>query len=201
MTATAAVLNSATHVYTGSDGKVLPLSVSAVLRLSGIAPEYPETLAMQYARDLGWAVHDWCAWIDSGEIVNEAIESLPDELAGYVLAYSKFRTDFRPQWEHIEESFFREDCGGTPDRVGTIKPKDGPKIKVIADLKTPKKLSRHWQMQLSGYLWLLNEGETRSLLVIQLDKDGNYHAEFCAPDLQTWGAAIRVARWKQELIP
>lgn len=194
MTASIAVLNPATHVYTDSTGVKLPLCVSDVLELSGISPEYPETAAMEYARDLGWAVHDWCTYLDS-EDGEDSIEGLEGtELVPYILAYQRFRVDYRPKWQHIEQSFSREDCGGTPDRIGLIDVDSKP-VKVILDLKTPQRIGKHWQIQLSAYQWLA-ESKSSELYVLQLGKDAAYKLTRFESDRKTWLAALRVARWK-----
>lgn len=198
MTTTLAILNPATHVYSDIEGKRLPFSVSRVLELSGISPQYPQTAAMEYAKDLGWAVHDWCTWLDTDGVEEDDIEAIAgSELVGYVLAYQKFRKDYSPEWERMECSFYREDCGGTPDRIGTILIK-GKRTPVIVDLKTPVRAATHWQMQLSAYQWL-SELDSSELYSLQLGKDSMYKLTRFSADRETWLAALRIARWKEGL--
>lgn len=202
---TPALLNRADHTYS-SDGKKVPLCVSDVLRLSGICPAYPDIPSVlnhvEHARELGETVHEWCDFLDTedpdGESMSvpvEAVEALREtEPLPYVCAYQKFRCEYEPDWAHIEQSFHLEECAGTPDRIGTIE-RNGKRIPVIVDIKTPRQPEKHWQIQLSGYQWLANRLDCL-LFALLLRSDATYKLLPYDSDIGTFCAALRVAQWK-----
>lgn len=197
MSAVATTLDLVTHTYSNGNGERLPLSVSKVLQESGIAPAYPpEAMAyVEEAREKGSACHEWCDYIDRG---GRDLALLDEELLPYILGYQRFRADHKPDWEFIELSFHRDDCGGTPDRIGTI-----GKEPVILDIKTPKKIAKHWQIQLSAYQWITAEHAHKreaqwkpKLYVVLLSNDAMYRLLPYEADIPTWEAALQIARWK-----
>jgi hypothetical protein len=190
-------LEKASHTYTCA-GKPIELCVSDVLRLAGIVKPYPESAKanVEAARDKGEALHDWTAYMDDCEFDHEALHLLDDdpELLALVLAYQRFREECEPEWSHVEEPFERENCAGTPDRIGRMKI-SGERRGVIVDLKTPKRAEKHWQIQLSGYQWL-TEYDRCELYVVWLQADGTYRLLTYTPEPEVWTSALAVARWQ-----
>lgn len=198
MSAAVAVLDALTHTYS-VNGEKLSLSVSRVLQESGIAPAYPPE-AMSYveaAREKGEAVHQWCEYADRGGDDFRLLEDpeYDQQVLPYILAYQRFRTDYLPEWQFIEMPFHRDDCGGTPDRIGTI----AGEIAIL-DIKTPKRAAPHWQIQLSAYQWIGGlEKESLKLYVLLLGCDATYRLLPYESDIPTWECALHIARWKLKL--
>jgi hypothetical protein len=197
------LLDEETHIYTGDDGKPIPFSVTQVLELAGIVTPYPDIPIVQFhveqARRLGSCTHRWARFIDEsrrdGELVDAASAAILDlddtDLLPYVTAYCRFLAQYDVNWEFIELGFSREDCGGTPDRVGVV---DGRPT--ILDIKTSKAVYRHWQLQLSGYKWMAMAKNDCELTVLHLFDNGLYEVLPYEADLVTWYGALNVARWK-----
>lgn len=192
------VLDHATHTYT-QDGVRIPLCVTDVLALSGITKPYPEEAMynMERARHLGERVHQWAAWMDEedrpdpGELdVLTGTRILP-----FLLAYQRYREDFRPEWSHIEHSFVRDDVAGTPDRIGRIETPEG-RISAIVDLKTAADPQPYWPIQLTGYWWLLDSDPSWNLYVIHLHRDGTYKPLNYSNHTEIWEAALTIAKWQ-----
>lgn len=195
MSATA-TLERGTHTYTASDGKRVSLCVSDVLRLSGITQPYPDNPMVmnfvEHARELGTRVHEWCDYLDEGGLLVADLED--SELLPYVTAYQRFREKHQPGWIHVEDSFTKDECAGTPDRIGSILYRDVV-TPVIIDIKTPKKAEKHWQIQLSGYQWMTGALECR-LFALHLASDASFKLRPYESDIPTWEAALTVAKWR-----
>jgi hypothetical protein len=185
------ILDYDTHTYT-VNGQPVGLCVSDVLHESGIVKPYPESAAanVEHARMIGDLTHAWTSAIDKD--IGISLARLDDSLLlGYVTGYQKFLKEIEPEWLAIEESYYRQGVAGTPDRIGRFA-KDMP---VIVDIKTPKCAAAHWAIQLSAYQWL-TEYEA-SLYVCWLASDGTYKLLNYTPDLETWEAALTVAKWQR----
>lgn len=182
-----------THTYF-SNGEYVYLYVSRVLSLSGICPPYPPSAAanVEHRRLIGERTHEWARYID--ETAKPKVSSLEGaEVLPYVTAYQKFRAECRPEWDHIEESFCREACGGTPDRIGTIR-KGGSLIPCVLDIKTAREPAPYWPIQLSAYQWLTGCEDT-DLYVVHLFEDASYNLLNYTPHREVWLGALEVARW------
>lgn len=191
-----ATLDRATHTYTDHAGERVALCVSDVLRLSGITQPYPDNPMVmgfvEHARELGTRVHEWCEYLDDGLDDVELLAGT--ELLPYVLAYRRFCDQYQPEWEQIEGGLAKEGCAGTPDRIGTIM-RGKSRIPIIADIKTPKKAEKHWQIQLSGYQWMTNRLDCL-LYVVHLASDASFKLRPYESDIPTWEAALTVAKWR-----
>ncbi len=195
----ATILDHENHSYT-HDGASVPLSVSDVLRLSGICQPYPEDprvmALVRHAGELGSCVHDWCDYVDAGET---DVERLRDtDVLPYVLAYRRFTEECEPEWEAIEQSVCDPVLGvaGTLDRIGTMKRGNGRRP-VIVDIKSPKAAAKYWQVQLSAYQYLSSPGRLDcSLFVVHLASDGSYKVRPYESDIETFLCAVKVAQWR-----
>ena len=192
-------LDRDTHTYYINDVP-LSLCVTDVLDLAGLIKPYPPA-AMPYveaARDLGQALHEWAEWMDTADpaIDPAAFDVLGGtELLPLVLAFQKFRLEHRPRWDSIEEPFYRQGVGGTPDRIGTMEMFDGTFATVILDIKTPKQSQAHWQLQLSAYSWLVPFLECQ-LFALWLHQDASFELLPYEPAVDVWEGALKVAEWK-----
>lgn len=183
-------LDKEKHIYK-IDGEPVKLSVTRILEMAGLCGNYPpEAMGyVEWAGDLGDAVHEWCAYIDRTS--NHDIDGLEgSEITPYVLAYTNFINKYQPNWQFIEIPFELEGIPGTPDRIGTI----GGEI-VIVDIKTARKYQPWWGIQLTAYkditklvnakLYSLHLLETAEYALIQHDTD-----------YATWDAAREISFWK-----
>ena len=158
-----------THTYTDS-GVVLP-SVTHICRFYQV-----DTIAnakpwlRDIAADRGSRVHAYTVCLDYGE----TLEGIDPDCIGYVKAYQRFLSDYRPNWTHVEHIMGSKDAGyaGTADRMGQI---DG--INCILDIKTTSKLHKAAvKAQLQGYADLAQRDGfiAYRLLALLLDKGGTY---------------------------
>lgn len=188
------LLDPESHTYT-SGGKPILLSVSDVLRLSGIVEPYPPHAArfVEAAGELGETVHQWCQFLDEGGSDVSALEGTP--LLPYLVAYQRFREKHLPDWEQIEQPLADEELGiaGTPDRIGYIT-WDGARVKTIVDLKTAKKPEKWWGLQLALYKYLY--GGATALLSVHLRDDGQFTPTPYLDAQKAALAAVEVAHWK-----
>lgn len=155
------------HVYM-IDGRPVPSVTEICSRLNPM----PESEVVRQAARRGTIVHELCELDDYG-CDRDGIEVEP-ELAPYLLAYFRFKRDYKPEWEMIEQKLYSDPMGyaGTLDRFGKI---DG--TEVLLDIKTTAFPSRQtkvgWAAQLAGYALLLDKPDAM-LWILQLKKDGSY---------------------------
>jgi hypothetical protein len=192
-----ATLEKGNHVYTVA-GKQVPLCVSRILELSGIKQPYPEAAQrfVEHARDLGETVHEWADFLDSDAWKeSDAIACLSEtEPLPYVLAYQRFREEYRPSWDVIEGSYATDEFAGTVDRIGQIRQGiNSPEV--IIDIKTPRKAEAHWGIQLSAYQILTGRSEC-ALYALLLSSDATYRLIPYQPEPEVFLAALKVAQWK-----
>lgn len=190
-----------THTYE-CDGKPVQLCVSDVLEMAGISG-YADGVPRFYverAGQIGTAVHRACQFLEQGEL---DLETVDEQIAGYVLGYNKFLQAFEPDWAVIEEPMVDMELGlgGTPDRIGMMwepnqlgAPGDLA-VPVIVDIKTAVKPEAHWGLQLSAYA-MLSGREDYSLYVLHLGRDGNYDLIPRKFERDVVLAAIQVASWR-----
>ena len=202
MSTATVTLERGTHTYVAGDGQRVPLCVSDVLSLSGIVQPYPPSAMnfVEHARELGETVHEWCAYLDSGEDADGVIDSLRDsEPLPYVLAYQRFRKRHYAAWECIEQPFVDAELGvaGTPDRIGSIDIEPDGIHPALIDIKTPKSKADHWGLQLSGYQHLSRRSECL-LFVLHLCSDATFKLRPYPSDIETFLAAVKVAKWRLE---
>lgn len=186
------------HTYT-VDGVPVELCVSDVLELAGItgySDRIPRYL-IEHAGELGTAVHKACHYLDLGEL---DVNTVDEQIAGYVMGYHKFCREYEPFWYFMEEPFADSKLGvaGTPDRIGEILASpDDPKSRCIIDIKTAAKAEKHWGLQLSAYAILSGLGkQDYALYVLHLKRDGSFQLLPYKFEPDVFRAALTVAQWK-----
>jgi len=188
------------HTY-ALDGKPVELCVSEVLELAGItgySDRVPRYL-IEHARMIGTAVHTACHYLDLGEL---DVETVDEQIAGYVMGYHKFRECHEPEWELMEEPMADGALGvaGTADRIGEIRlPEDtaggGCATRAILDIKTAVKVEKHWGLQLSAYAMLSGHPEY-ALYVLHLTRTGEFELLPYKYEPEAFLAALTIAKWK-----
>jgi hypothetical protein len=179
------------HVYQ-DDGVIVP-SVTQVLTLAGISDVSGIPFhILEKASQIGTAVHQACEFLDQDDL---SLESLDEQIVGYVAAYQKFRqeTEFKPELiEHrIIARYNGLKYGMCVDRTGLLNDKP-----TVLDLKTSSKKQASWAIQTAAYAIGLDAEYERG--VVHLAKDGTYKLiPYDDPrDYETWDAALYVAHWK-----
>lgn len=176
------------------DGKQIP-SVTQVMTLAGISDisGVPAHI-LDRAAAIGTAAHQACELMDKDDL---DLDSLDEQITGFVAAYAKFRkeTGFTP--ELIEYRAIGDlvgvKYGMCVDRVGVI---DGKEY--VIDLKTSSKPRPEWAIQTMAYAEGLERKDAHRGAV-HLRKDGTYsfieYANHQADSL-TWAAALLIADWR-----
>lgn len=165
-----------THTYT-LGGKTVPSVTEIVGILTAKSMSALPPMMLDNAARRGTRVHEVCELIDYG-IPLEDIGIEPD-IVGYVTAYLKFKRDYRPQWQLIEQPVFNAVLGyaGRLDRFGTIDGKE-----TIVDIKTTassNKLNKiSWSVQTEGYKYAIRKLDA-GRMIVQLKPNGNYTAYNC----------------------
>ena len=180
-----------THTY-AVDGKPVELCVSDVLEMAGItgySDRVPRYL-IEHARMIGTAVHKACHYLDLDAL---DVDTVDEQIAGYVIGYLKFREQYEPRWSLMEEPMADPVLGvaGTADRIGSFRGNEA----AIVDIKTAVKPEKHWGLQLSAYA-MLSGRQDYSLYALHLTRTGEFEL---LPYQNEWGvflAALTVAQWK-----
>ena len=125
--------------------------------------------ATKKATDRGSKVHHLTETpIDDVEALDE-----PEEIKGYLRAYKKWETDFKPEILEVEKTVFSEKYGfaGSLDRIMKV----GDKI-VLLDIKTGKDIYDEVYLQLSAYKQALKEEgyEVEEMAPLLLKENGDY---------------------------
>jgi hypothetical protein len=183
------------HTYT-VDGVPVELCVSDVLELAGItgySDRIPRYL-IEHAGELGTAVHKACHYLDLGEL---DVNTVDEQIAGYVMGYHKFTQEYAPDWELMEQPMADLGLGvaGTADRIGRIRSQQVGSV--ILDIKTAAKAEKHWGLQLSAYALLAGRQEC-GLYVLHLKRDGSFQLLPYKFEPDVFLAALKVARWKKQ---
>lgn len=179
--------DAATHTYRW-DGQIV-LSVTQALREAGLMPPY----ASLSAAERGRKVHRACELLDRGGL---NFATLDERLAGWVMAYDRFKQETGMKMELIEHRVFHPEriFAGTLDRVGLL---NG--CRVLLDIKTGEKAAWHGP-QLSGYSMCLNNGlSVKKRFGLYLNEDWSYDLVPYedAADEGVFLAALAVAQWKR----
>ena len=161
------MFDEAAHTYT-LDGVRLP-SVTEITRFCAYDYKSDRPWLAQEAARRGSAVHEACALIDYGEEPEET-----PEIAGYLKAYRRFLSDYKPDWELIEHPMGSLSLGfaGTLDRYGSMS--GNP---TLLDIKTGQLHDAALAAQLTAYARLLPYGAPTlwpRLYGLKLSKDGTY---------------------------
>jgi len=177
------------HVY--RDGDQVAPSVSQVLELAGMKPKLPRGPAAR-AGQRGKFVHRATQLLDRNEL---ELKSIPETLAGFVLAYQRFKAEKGFVPIGIEERGVAElsgmKFGYCIDRVGILENE-----LALIDLKTAATKYAWWEIQTAGYAEAIKHSGPR--YVVHLKADGTYKLlpQCDADNFEKWLAALNVAHWK-----
>lgn len=191
----------ASHTYT-LGGRRLP-SVTRVLDHLGTYAGIPADVLARKA-DIGDAVHLASEMYDRDEL---DMSSVPEEIAGYVAGWVRFREEagFIPR--SIEERVWsdRHQFAGTLDRTGTFKKLKGVRQNALAlvDLKCTYRLLPAVGAQLSAYAVAWEERNRpqriKHRFAVRLTADGKYelkeHTDIT--DRSVFLSALTLFFWKQ----
>lgn len=161
-----------THTYRINDTVVD--SVTQILKKAGIVnlQNIPAS-KLEYARDRGVGVHKAIELLDKG-----TLGDLPSVYVPYVDAWVKFKNDFKPIIESVEEIVGSEKymyAGALDRRILLDK-------RTILDVKTAETFAISNKFQLSAYLEAYNEtvfeeDKAEARMVVLLNKDGRYRVQ------------------------
>ena len=162
------------HEYVTADGKKLP-SVSELIEplskcvYGEIDPEVLAIAAMK-----GTEIHRLTEVLD-----REKMCECPEELSGYLIAYTNFVKEHNPRWLYTEEPMrYYDDYAGTIDRFGFV-----DDVRTLVDIKTSSKITGKnlvvYEAQLNLYRRMLEAHEEKvdKLYILHLKKDGGYTLE------------------------
>ena len=153
-----------THTYTDDNGNIIPSVTSVISECLYLEVKRFFTLE---SRQRGEAVHKACELYDLERL---DFDSLHDNIKGYVNAYKRFKSEIKPKWSGIEDSFISPlGYAGTYDRYGYIQDKP-----VLADIKTGT--VGMVDLQLAAYKFGCEEEDAKEAdrAVIELKPDGFY---------------------------
>jgi hypothetical protein len=176
------------HLY--KDAGIVAPSVTQVLELAGIDDVSRIPLHhLQRAGAIGTAVHQATHLLDERDL---ELESVDEEITGYVFAWQKFKEESGFVPLKIEERGVATDgelkFGYCVDRVGLL---EGELW--LIDLKTASKKQPWWGIQTAGYADAIRHEGPRA--AVQLTKDGKYkrlpHTR--EDDFERWRGALVVA--------
>ena len=157
--------NKKLHEYR-YDGVLIP-SVTQIIqdvRLSDFGMINRRVL--EIAQERGTCVHLACELYDKGQLDESSVDP---ELVGYLEAWKKFYSDFKPEFIEIEKMYYDErGFAGTIDRLARV-----GKITTLIDIKTGGKSKSH-EVQLGGYSLFIDPQRTQT---IYLSKDGKYKVQ------------------------
>lgn len=186
--------DEATHRYT-FNGVTVP-NVTGVLGATLDQFSHVPADRLEYARQLGQAVHTATALYDIDDLV---IESVPLTVMPYLEAWIEFRrtTGFKP--DTVEERVFnaRHFYAGTLDRTGELFGFDS-----LVDIKSGV-LMPSVGPQTAAYLEAKNYRNSAKLshrYVVQLNHDGTYKLEQLRDkeDFSVFLAALTLSQWRQK---
>lgn len=191
--------DDATHTYTLLATGERLLSVTQILTLAGLKPDYtgipPHVL--QRAAERGQYVDRCVALGDDLDV-----ESVHPEALGYVLAWRKFceTEGYAPLEEQTIVWHPELKYAGTVDSIGAV----GDDC-VFVERKCTSKLDPSYAIQTAGYAMygIRPAGSTQPYghvrrWVVQLKPDGNYVPMKCDTpgDFGVFSAALQIAQWK-----
>lgn len=183
--------DDATHTY--RVGQMVLPSVTQVLAEAGLWTPVAAAFGadMEYARQLGTAVHEATQMDDEGDLDEETVAA---DVLPYLDAWRKFRTDMQPEVLAVEKRVWHPQYryAGTIDRI--LKVNDYP---TVVDIKTgaPHPATA---VQTAAYRECLATPHRRAS--VHLTKEGTYKIEFypSRTDFGVFLAALTVANWKRE---
>lgn len=151
------------------------------------------------AQQRGTWVHDALHMLDDDEL-----GSVPDNLAGYIEAYKRFKVETRFTPTLVErfvcDATYR--WAGRLDRVGFFENKHGGHDDAVVDFKSGLVLPAH-RIQLVAYASGLPEPRKYRRVTLGLEADGSYRVHEYDPqsygnDLNTFRAAVALWHWKKQ---
>lgn len=167
-------------------------SVTEILALNGLVDfSMVDPDVLENARRRGSTLHEWLDLLNGGHL--SADDEPPPEIAGYVQAFLRFRSDtgyVATAWEQVVKSPALGYCG-TFDQLGVL---DGAPI--LLDTKATSALGAWVRLQVAGYAMALDPMPARAAL--RLLPDGTYRFEryTSRQDVHDWLACCRVAHFK-----
>jgi hypothetical protein len=174
------------------EGEIVAPSVTQCLELAGIDDVSRVPLHYsQRAAAIGTAVHQACELLDQRDL---DLESVDEEITGYVFAYQQFKEESGFVPLKIEERGVATDgelkFGYCVDRVGLLAGE-----MLLLDLKTASKKMPWWGIQTAGYADAIRHEGPRAAL--HLAKDGKYKLVTHNDDseFEVWRGALRIAHW------
>ena len=185
----------AAHRY-AFNGQPVPnvTSVLDTLGFSDLGRVPPDV--MEAARARGEDVHYACELLDTGQL---DYTTVTEEIAGYVMAYEKFKHEYKPVILAIEERVYHPvyKFAGTLDRVWRIKGSVD-----LADLKAGVDQPCH-QMQTAAYRLAWDSGhppgmaiKKRHALYLRANGTFDYRVHNGVSDGAAFLAAIQLFYWR-----
>jgi hypothetical protein len=176
------------------------VSVTGAVEDAGLGEDFsmvPRHI-MERAQDRGNKVHMACEFINDDDL---CMDSITDEIRGYVEAYLRFRAECKIKIIAAERKIVSAALGfaGTPDLICFMGGR-----RVVIDLKTCQRLGRGLGLQTAGYqaLW---EATHPSLIYarygLKLNASGDYKLIACEDpdDLPAFYDAIQFAKAKEKM--
>ena len=177
------------------DGVRVPSVTTVIKPLEGYYRMSEKALQPYAVR--GTEVHELTEAWDKGNI--EDPEIVPENRAGYLMAWINFRADFDFAPSHIEHRVFHPRLlyAGTIDRLGEVRGKYS-----VVDIKTSAKLGPAVGVQLAAYQHGWNaeeEEEIESRYAVQLMDDGTYRVvEYTNPlDWDAFRGCLALHKWQE----
>jgi hypothetical protein len=175
------------HKYTTDSGKEL-LSVTQILKIVGLVPDYPQNGAAHR----GTAVHAAIEYHIAGDLDEEALDPA---ILPYLDGWKLFEAEMSPTIGLVEAVVGVESEGwaGKVDLIMSIDGKHG-----VMDIKTGSAAPWH-RLQLSGYARGANTPDA-ARWNLYLPGDGKYKLvqhNNTKRDMAAWDAAATLALWKE----
>lgn len=155
------------------------------------------------AADRGDAVHYATELFDQDDL---DLESLPDEIRGYLGAWIEFRADTGFIPTHIEQRVFSAKFryAGTLDRAGTFRNLKGvkPADLCLLDIKATASIMPAVGPQTAAYATAFAEHvgvAVRHRFAVQLKPNGTYHLQHLtdSTDFSVFASALSIYAWRE----
>lgn len=182
------------------NGQQVPGVTTVLSPLTDFSAVDPDVL--RRASSFGTAVHQLCELSDLGEDL--AMFEIDPALQPYLAAWTKFSTEWRVEWRHVEQRVFHPTLryAGTLDRQGTLIAPGEPlhrRHAAMVDIKTSTNLYPAVGPQLAAYARAADPitGASLRRYAIQLKGDGTYVCKEYrdADDFATFSALLALRTW------
>lgn len=179
-----------------ANGEQVP-SVTHVIRVLEAYNRMSEAALAPYAQR-GTEVHtlteEWDVMEKAGRDFD--VDAVPEDRAGYLMAWINFRADFDFAPTHIEHRVLHEKLwyAGTIDRIGVVRGK-----LAVVDIKTSARLGPAVGVQLAAYQHAFTEEVCESRYAVQLSADGTYRVvEYSNPlDWDAFRGCLALHTWQE----